>query len=105
MIRPRSRSGAASCIEAFEFADQAVKPAPTRKRRTPAAYTLCAGREQQLRDGEDERADDHHPRRRARRATPRASAPASAPAPNTADRKPYTVPVTVQRELREHRAA
>ena len=42
-MRPRSRSGAASCIDAFEFADHAVKPAPVRKSSAPARYVPCTG--------------------------------------------------------------
>src|SRR3954449_11606694 len=81
MTRPRRWSGAESCMAAFEFADQAVKPAPTKKSRMPASRAAWHGassrspradeeeqeagqqsrldrREQQLARGEDHSPDE-----------------------------------------------
>ena len=90
MMRPRSRSGAASCIDAFEFADQAVNPAPVKKSSVPARYAPCTGA-----SSSSEAVKTREPTTitlaEARPSDAATSAPTSAPAPNTADRIPNTM--------------
>ena len=89
MMRPRNRSGAASCIDALEFADHTVNPAPVRNRSAPASSAPRIGASSSSEPAKTSEPTiitfaDARPRAAA------TSAPASAPAPKTAERIPNT---------------